>query len=431
MPGGIRDRWTQVVRGDDGEIQRDSKGKPLRERSSRWGKGARWQLVWEEPNGTYRYRSYSSRDQARLDQAAIRADRARGVYLDVKKGDVSFAEYVNQLQSAKGTGTRAYSTDVNREYLLRLHILPVFGPMALNKIRVSQVRGWAEQLDLSGLAKSSQINIIRVFSSIMKAAVDDKLIVESPARPEVLKLPKATRRNLSPWSVSRIISVIEAMPEQWQLIPNIAAFAGLRIGEILALGREDVDIFRKEIQVRHQLSSGLNARRVLAEPKYQVVRTVPIPMKLVTLVVDRMKKLPPQAITLPLDARLARKMKRETLTKEFLFTNYWNGEFHPIHWSNVEWKKAKKQLGIEVKPQENIHMLRHFYATSLVQGGVPIPDIAKNLGHSDPAFTLRTYIHATAESDLSRNAIEEMMLGGISVESLDDGRNGIIDIEGQ
>ena len=43
--------------------------------------------------------------------------------------------------------------------------------------------------------------------------------------------------------------------------------------------------------------------------------------------------------------------------------------------------------------KEGIHQLRHYYASVMLAGGVSIKELAEYLGHSDPAFTLRTYTH--------------------------------------
>ncbi len=52
--------------------------------------------------------------------------------------------------------------------------------------------------------------------------------------------------------------------------------------------------------------------------------------------------------------------------------------------------------------QLNPHMLRHWSATTLINRGVNVVAVSKQLGHSDPSITLRAYIQ-TGENDI-RNA---------------------------
>lgn len=47
---------------------------------------------------------------------------------------------------------------------------------------------------------------------------------------------------------------------------------------------------------------------------------------------------------------------------------------------------------------DGMHALRHFYASTLLAGGVSIKEVAGYLGHADPGFTLRTYTHLVPSS---------------------------------
>lgn len=49
-------------------------------------------------------------------------------------------------------------------------------------------------------------------------------------------------------------------------------------------------------------------------------------------------------------------------------------------------------------PRDGMHALRHYYASVLLADGVSIRELAEYLGHGDPGFTLRTYIHMLPDS---------------------------------
>ncbi|MBV8093207.1 MAG: tyrosine-type recombinase/integrase [Acetobacteraceae bacterium] len=54
-------------------------------------------------------------------------------------------------------------------------------------------------------------------------------------------------------------------------------------------------------------------------------------------------------------------------------------------------REACRRAGID--PPAGFHILRHTYATHLLQAGAPLPVIAANLGHSDTRMTERHYAH--------------------------------------
>jgi integrase len=50
-------------------------------------------------------------------------------------------------------------------------------------------------------------------------------------------------------------------------------------------------------------------------------------------------------------------------------------------------------------PPVSFHGLRHTYVSILIERGLSVYAIAKLIGHSDPALTLRTYSHLFTEKD--------------------------------
>lgn len=56
-------------------------------------------------------------------------------------------------------------------------------------------------------------------------------------------------------------------------------------------------------------------------------------------------------------------------------------------------RRAGDRVGIKLNP----HQLRHWYANTSIERGVPIMVVSKQLRHSDVATTLRVYTHHNAD----------------------------------
>jgi len=87
--------------------------------------------------------------------------------------------------------------------------------------------------------------------------------------------------------------------------------------------------------------------------------------------------------------------------------------------SGAPWKKSEQHRPIgeasaaaQIVPAIGFHILRHTYASWLAMRGVPLPVIARQLGHADTRMTERHYAHLAPSyvADTVRNALGGMDL---------------------
>ena len=117
-------------------------------------------------------------------------------------------------------------------------------------------------------------------------------------------------------------------------------------------------------------------------------------------IVLRDSKIGPRTLELPkCGARLLEKLQPPK--SEYVFPGRGGGQIR----LNFVWRKVRKIAKVE---DVRLHDLRHTYATWAVQNGVPIPTVAKLLGHSTEWTTAR-YLHA----DRSQSAAAAEKIAGV------------------
>jgi len=172
---------------------------------------------------------------------------------------------------------------------------------------------------------------------------------------------------------------------------TVAAFTGLRIGELCGLLVEEVNLGLGVVQVRKQLDKRPPHGRVVLKSKNSR-RDVPISAEL---------------------RPVLERMTAGRMPGEFLFTNRDGRPFLP---SGAGDKVLRVASSVHA-PRVHFHALRHHFASSLLLAGVPVPDVARVLGHT-PAQLLKTYTHALPGSgDRVATAISASVGCGISAGS--------------
>jgi integrase len=155
-------------------------------------------------------------------------------------------------------------------------------------------------------------------------------------------------------------------------VVRIAAFAGLRRGELVALKWRDVDLAGRKLTVRRTVSG----TRELDSTKTRQARQVPIP---------------DQA-----EAAFARLLERKDFTDpdDYVFVNRLGRRLDPSALRR-RYERAREATGL--KPLR-FHDLRHTYGSLLVAGGIDLVSVKAAMGHSRISTTER-YLHARSAGD--------------------------------
>lgn len=204
--------------------------------------------------------------------------------------------------------------------------------------------------NLSATYQSQFINALKLFYQILK---NHKLEVEKLIRPQQgHKLPKV----ISEEEVAAIINACQNLKHKTML--SLIYSAGLRRSELLNLLKTDIDSKRMMITIRN--AKGMKDRNVPLSP---VVLT------------------------------MLRNYYVEFKPEEYLFEGQYGGAYSP---SSLE-KTLKTAVALAgIKKNINLHMLRHSYATHLLEAGTNLRHIQELLGHKSPKTT-QIYTHVSTE----------------------------------
>ncbi|MFK0288883.1 tyrosine-type recombinase/integrase [Streptomyces sp. NPDC090442] len=241
------------------------KRKPQRRRygSVRQLPSGRWQARYPDANGDLRAapETFETKTDAEIWLSQTEADQTRGDWIDPHAGEVNFLEYATKWIDERGL---AATTDELYRRLLRLHLEPTLGSLAVNEIGPSRVRTWrAERLTATGattVAKS-----YRLLKAIMETAVDDELIRRNPCRIKGAGKEEADERPIA--TVEQVFALADTIGLRWRLMVLLGAFASMRPEELAELRRKDVDLDEGTIWVKRAAPELTTGKRALGDPK--------------------------------------------------------------------------------------------------------------------------------------------------------------------
>ncbi len=352
--------------------------------------GERWQIIFYDQHGRRRFETVrGSLTMARK----VRAERIHQVQsgkfgmLERRKAP-TLEGFVQQWRQEVEIGL-ASSTRRGYETAMEHHLLPAFGGMPLELITKAAVQKFiAEKArqqrwdythgknpnpDRPTLAGKTIRNMIAVLHSLLESAVEDYALLDRNPLAGVLSDRRRRRfpteklrvrekvHYLEPDAFKRALEALRH--DRVRRLALVAALAGLRWGELVALRVEDVDWTRNRIRVTRALY-----RRVPGAPKTeQSEGEVPI-----CPTVRRVLQLVPWA-------------------RGYVFSVDGETPIGDGSWIKRQWRDAQRAAGI-VRPV-SWHDLRHLFVSLLIAAGKHPKYIADAARHRDPGFSLRTYGH--------------------------------------
>ncbi|MFK0252282.1 tyrosine-type recombinase/integrase [Streptomyces sp. NPDC090445] len=402
MAGYIEDRWI------------NKKKDPVtgkRERTARYGKGSRYRVAGIPG---VRGMSFDTLEDAKAWLRRAGTDSERGEFVDPRDGSIALADYVTRHWQA---GVRGAPGTVKRvDERVRLHVLPHIGEVALRDVSASVLRGYIATLEGECAPRYAR-QILTTLSNVFETAIDDKRLVRNPMRAKSVRWPKAPDDQREAWLLETAQRVRDVINQRYRIAVVVALGCGLRQGEVFGLSPADVDFERGLIRVRRQVQL-LYGRLYFTLPKGGKTRVVDMPPSVAGELRAHFLRHPAVEVELPWGGPEADREKRSFPL--VLATTYGNAIRANIFNDEV-WKPALAKAGVipmrekgqrwKASRKDGFHVLRHTYASVILEAGESVVTLARWLGHSSPTITLDHYAHFMPEAGGKGRAAVDALLG--------------------
>ncbi len=342
------------------------------------GGARRYEITYLDTDGRRRWQTVpGDLKEAEAALVAVKGKLQKGEA--VRPSRLSFGELADEWTAQLNVSERT-----SEHYLrdLRLHLRPRFGRKRAQELSVDDVARLIRELEEKGLAGWTIRGVLTALSAMYSWAVRRGKVSHNPVRQlERGERPTAEGRDKRILSQEEIGKLLDAAPAPYRTLLATGVFSGMRLMELLGLRWCDVDRENELLRVRHQLSR-----------KGELV-------KLKTNAGKRDVVLMPELAALLRRHALA---SRHSRPEDFVFAG---AVGKPLHFRNVQRRgmdKAVEQAKLEQgKRDPTMHDLRHSFASILIAHGADVVFVSRQLGHANPATTLRVY---ASEFDRVRNA---------------------------
>ena len=305
------------------------------------------------------------------------------------------------------------STLVSYIYTYNRYIRGDFGKRPVTSIKYSDLKKFYLSLVQGGLHPNTLDNVHSVIHPVLTMAVRDGYIRNNPADGVVAEIKKTHHKDPEkrhaltiPQQNAFVEYVSTSLAyKHWLPIVTILLGTGMRIGEMIGLRWDDIDFEKNLISINHSLLyrttvDGVSKYSISTPKTKSGVRSIPMMQDVrdtFQRMYDRRYDFHPN-LALVIDGYT-----------NFIFRNLQGSIQSPATINEAfgkivaEYNEAEKKQALQEErepvllPHISCHILRHTFATRLVECECNIKTVQDVMGHSDIQTTLSIYADCTLE----------------------------------
>ncbi|KKM63689.1 hypothetical protein LCGC14_1508950 [marine sediment metagenome] len=324
-------------------------------------KRSKWYWYIDYQGKRYWSKGFDTAEDSARDRSITKNKMISGAYVDSHKMTVrDFAiKYLEDFASGLSSGTFEI-----RESNLRLYILPFIGNVKIQDLKPFHILTLQKKL-LEKTTVNNTRKIMTTLRTVLNKAIKWDVITVNPALK--VDLPEYEETDMTILNPDQILKLIASSEIRERCILSLAAFAGLRSGELFGLMWDDINFEKDTITLNRQwthkrIKEKLKSKKSKAE--FPMVKDL---------------------------AHALKEWKLMSKCKSWVFPA--RGEVHPLDVDN--WSKYTFKILLEAHnlPEVKLHSLRHFFASAIIHSGVKAEDVKELMRHSSYQITMDFYRH--------------------------------------
>ena len=249
---------------------------------------------------------------------------------------------------------------------------------------------------ITNLSNSYIEKIVIQLNSIFDEAINRDYIYKSPMRNVVIPISKQETKKVDAFSIEEQKELIKRFENsKYGDMFSIAMFSGMRIGEVLALSKDCVDLKNNTLKVYRTITRDTNDKVILGEHTKTYNKKTGI---------DAGKRTFPMSLKVSKIIKKYLKVRMDNI-HNLLFWDYKKNTFI----TDGEINSYLKRLNVKHKIVDNIHthVLRHTFITRCQENGMPIVVIQALVGHVEGS-TITNDIYTSVSVDFMKQELGKM-----------------------